>query len=110
MPLIGALDAARLQEMQSQALRAIEQTRADTLLLDITGIPVVDTQVAQGVLSVVRATRLMGADAILVGIRPEVAQTIVSLGLDLRGVRTYADLQTALHAIMVKAPEQPTAP
>jgi rsbT co-antagonist protein RsbR len=104
MPLIGALDAARLQEMQSQALRAIEQTRADTLLLDITGILVVDTQVAQGILSVVSATRLMGADSILVGIRPEVAQTIVGLGLDLSSVRTYADLQTALRAIMVKAP------
>jgi rsbT co-antagonist protein RsbR len=101
MPLIGALDTARLQEMQSQALRAIEQTRADTLLLDITGILVVDTQVAQGILTVVSATRLMGADSILVGIRPEVAQTIVGLGLDLSSVRTYADLQTALRHIRI---------
>jgi rsbT co-antagonist protein RsbR len=70
--------------------------RAQLLLLDITGVPIIDTHVAQGLLAVVQATRLLGADSVLVGIRPEVAQTIVGLGLDLRGLHSYADLQIAL--------------
>jgi rsbT co-antagonist protein RsbR len=96
MPLIGALDSMRLQHLQEQALRALERTRARSLLLDITGVPVVDSQVAQGLLIVVNAARLLGAEVLLVGIRPEVAQTIVGLGLHLPGMRTYSDLQAAL--------------
>jgi rsbT co-antagonist protein RsbR len=99
MPLIGALDTARLEDLQGQALRAISQANVRTLLLDITGVPVVDSQVAQGVLAVVQSTRLMGTETILVGIRPEVAQTMVGLGLDMRGVRTFADLQTAIRTV-----------
>lgn len=96
MPLVGALDSARLAQIQEQALGRLEATRARRLLLDITGVPVVDSQVAQGLLSVVQAARLLGAEAILVGIRPEVAQAIVGLGLDLGGVRTHSDLHSAL--------------
>lgn len=96
MPLIGALDTQRLQDVQEQALHAIERTAAKRLLLDITGVPVVDTQVARGLLDVVGAARLLGAEVALVGVRPEVAQTVVTLGLDLRGVRTFADVQDAL--------------
>lgn len=96
MPLVGTLDDARLRDLQAQALRAIERTSAHQILLDITGVPVVDSHVAQGLLSVVQAARLLGAEAALIGISPEVAQAIVGLGLDLRGVRTYTDLQTAL--------------
>lgn len=96
MPLVGALDSARLQQVQEQALRAIDRTTVQRLVLDITGVPLVDSQVAQGLLGVVQAARLLGTEAILVGVRPEVAQTIVGLGLTLPGLRTYADLQTAL--------------
>ena len=96
MPLIGALDSTRLRDLQERALQAIQRTSAKWLLLDITGVPIVDTQVAQGLIGVVQAARLLGTEVLLVGIRPEVAQTIVGLGLDLRGVRTYSDIQTAL--------------
>jgi rsbT co-antagonist protein RsbR len=96
MPLIGALDTSRLRLVQEQALRAIERTAAHTLIVDITGVPVVDSQVAQGVLAVMQATRLLGATTLLVGVRPEVAQAIVGLGLDLQSIRTYNDLASAL--------------
>jgi rsbT co-antagonist protein RsbR len=96
MPLIGTLDSERLRQLQNQALQALERTHAQVLLLDITGVPVVDSQVAQGLLVVVQAARLLGAEVILVGIRPEVAQAIVGLGLRLPGLRTYSDLQSAL--------------
>lgn len=96
MPLIGALDGPRLSQVQEQALLAIERLSARRLLLDITGVPVVDRQVAQGLLMVVQAGRLLGASVELIGIRPEAAQSIVALGLDLRGLATFSDLQTAL--------------
>jgi rsbT co-antagonist protein RsbR len=96
MPLIGALDSTRLRDLQERALAAIQRTSARQLLLDITGVPIVDAQVAQGLIGVVQAARLLGTEVLLVGIRPEVAQTIIGLGLDLRGVRTYSDIQTAL--------------
>ncbi len=96
MPLIGALDTGRLRQIQEQALHAIQRTAARTLIIDITGVSVVDSQVAQGVLSVMEATRLLGATTLLVGVRPEVAQAIVVQGLDLQGIRTYNDLASAL--------------
>jgi rsbT co-antagonist protein RsbR len=96
MPLIGALDTARLANLRTQAIHSIERTGTRYLVLDITGIVVVDSQVAQGILEVVQAARLLGSEVILVGIRPEVAQTIVGLGLDLRTIRTFSDLQSAL--------------
>lgn len=99
MPLVGAIDSDRLVHIQERALQAIEHTSAHHLLLDITGVPVVDSQVAQGLLSIAQMTHLLGAEAILIGIRPEVAQTIVGLGLDLTSLRTAADLQTILHDI-----------
>jgi rsbT co-antagonist protein RsbR len=96
MPLVGTLDTARLQQVQEQALRTIERSGARKLVLDITGVPVVDSQVTQGLLAVVEAARLLGAEAVKVGVRPEVAQTMVGLGLTLPGLRTYADLQTTI--------------
>lgn len=96
MPLVGALDSNRLSEIQEQALTVLERSRARTLLLDVTGVPIVDSQVAQGLVGVVQAARLLGAETVLIGIRPEVAQTIVGLGLDLAAIRTARDLQTAL--------------
>ena len=97
MPLVGGLDHARLSLMQAQALQAVERAAARVLILDITGVPMVDSQVAQGLLSVVQATQLLGAEVVLVGIRPEVAQAMVGLGLDLEGMRTFSDLQSALN-------------
>jgi len=101
MPLVGALDTVRLQHVQEQALRAIERINARQLILDITGVPLVDSQVAQGLLAVVQAVRLLGAEAVLVGVRPEVAQAIVGLGQMLPGLHTFADLQTALGRLVV---------
>jgi rsbT co-antagonist protein RsbR len=98
MPLVGALDSRRLLDMREQALLALQRLRAKTLLLDLTGVPLVDTQVAEGLIGVVTASRLLGAEVVLIGIRPEVAQTIVSLGVDLHSVRTISDLQSALAA------------
>jgi len=102
MPLVGDLDSARLQLVQEQALLALEKTSARSLVLDITGVPVVDTTIAQGLLQVVQAARLLGAEVILVGIRPEVAQSIVGLGIDLQYTRTSSDLQTALGHTVVR--------
>ena len=96
MPLVGAFDAERLHNVQEQALRAIESGGAHLLVLDITGVPLVDSHVAQGILTVVQATRLLGAETVLVGIRPEVAQTLVGLGIALPGLRTASSLQAAL--------------
>lgn len=96
MPLVGALDTSRITQVQEQALAAIQRSRARQLVIDVTGVPVVDTQVAQGLVQVVQAAKLIGTRVTLVGIRPEVAQTLVGLGLDLSGIRTMGDLQAAL--------------
>jgi anti-anti-sigma regulatory factor len=97
VPLVGALDTERLQTLQSRALHALERSTAQRLILDISGVPLVDSQVAQGLLAVVQQARLLGAEAVLVGIRPEVAQALVGIGVDLRRMRTYRDLEAALH-------------
>jgi rsbT co-antagonist protein RsbR len=99
VPLVGALDSGRLAQLCTQALQAIERTVTRYLILDITGVVIVDSQVAQGIIVVMEAARLLGTEVILVGIRPEVAQAIVQLGLQLAGVRTFSTLQTALSNI-----------
>src|SRR6266508_4393745 len=99
MPLVGELDGARLRLIQEQALHALEQSAVRYLVLDITGVPIVDSQVAQGLLAVVQAGRLLGAEVMLVGIRPEVAQAIVGLGLDFQSMHTSSNLQSALDRI-----------
>ncbi len=96
MPLVGALDSARLIQVREQALERLAATRARRLLLDITGVPMVDSHVAQGLIRVVQAARLLGAEVTLIGIRPEVAQSIVGLGINLSDIRTSSDLQSAL--------------
>jgi anti-anti-sigma regulatory factor len=97
MPLVGALDSTRLQDIQQRALGALERSSARRLLLDITGVPLVDDQVAQGLITVVQAARLLGAEVVLIGIRPEVAQALVQLGINLANIVTNVDLQTALY-------------
>lgn len=96
VPLVGALDTARLSLLQQQSLEAIERASARNLILDVTGVPVIDTQVAQGLLRVVQAARLLGAKVALAGVRPEVAQTMVSLGIALEWTVAYASLQSAI--------------
>jgi rsbT co-antagonist protein RsbR len=109
IPLVGTLNHARLQDLQAQCLEAISRSSARTLVIDITGVPVVDTQVSQGFVSTITSARLLGAEVILVGIRPEVAQTIVGLGVDLQGVRTYSSLQSALEQVGASAARRPPA-
>jgi len=101
MPLVGALDSARLALMQAQALQAIERSGARQLIFDITGVPIIDTQVALGLMQVIQAARLLGARVSIVGIRPEVAQAIVGLGVEVLDVHTFRDLQSALDRILV---------
>jgi len=98
IPLVGDLDAQRIADLQAQALGAVERTRCRRVVLDITGVPVVDTHVAQGLIQAMLALRLLGADAALVGIRPEVAQALVGLGIELGNLSTFADLQGALQS------------
>src|SRR5262249_60205332 len=100
MPLVGAFDETRLHIVQEQALQTIERSAARALVLDITGVPVVDAEVAAGLVGVVRAARLLGAEGVLVGVRPEVAQAIVGLGLPLDNVRTAATLQDGLAGVL----------
>ena len=93
MPLVGELDQQRITTAQERALAEIARSRTRYLILDITGVSVVDTQVAQGLIQLVRATRLLGAEVILVGIRAEVAQTVVHLGIALEEVTTCSTLE-----------------
>lgn len=102
MPLVGELDDDRIRLAQSTALQAIDQAGARHLVLDITGMPFVDTTVAAGLIKLVQAARLLGAEVTLVGVRPEVAQTMVALGVDLADVATAADLASALRREQVE--------
>ena len=95
LPLIGTLDSARTQVVMESLLEKIVSTGADIAIIDITGVPLVDTLVAQHILKTVAAARLMGAECIISGIRPQIAQTIVHLGVDLQGVITKATLADA---------------
>jgi len=95
LPLIGTLDSARTQVVMENLLQRIVDTGSAIAILDITGVPTVDTLVAQHLLKTVAAARLMGADCIISGIRPQIAQTIVHLGVDLNTVTTKATLADA---------------
>jgi len=101
LPLIGTLDSERTQVVMESLLQKIVETSAPLAIIDITGVPTVDTLVAQHLLKTVAAARLMGADCIISGIRPQIAQTIVHLGVDLADVMTKATLADAF-AIALK--------
>ncbi|MBX0329459.1 HAMP domain-containing protein [Oscillochloris sp. ZM17-4] len=103
MPLVGTIDSQRARQTMATLMRGIEVDRARTAIIDITGVPVIDTQVAKALLDIAQAVRLLGARAILTGIRPEVAQSIVGLGIDLDGITTYATLQDAISATRSQA-------
>ena len=103
LPLIGTLDSARTQTVMESLLQKIVQTGAELAILDITGVPTVDTLVAQHLIRTVTAARLMGAECIISGIRPQIAQTIVHLGVDLAGIATKATLADAFALALRKA-------
>ena len=96
LPMIGTLDSQRTQVVMESLLQRIVDTGSEIAIIDITGVPTVDTLVAQHLLKTVTAIRLMGADCIISGVRPQIAQTIVHLGLDLQGIVTKASLADAL--------------
>jgi rsbT co-antagonist protein RsbR len=96
MPIIGTLDSSRNQVVMENLLQEIVETGSSIAILDISGVPAVDSLVAQHLIKTVSATRLMGAECIISGIRPEIAQTIVHLGIDLSNIITKATLASAL--------------
>lgn len=98
VPLIGTLDTARTQVVMESLLQAIQDDEAQVAIIDITGVPAVDTAVAQHLMHTVNAVRLMGADCVISGIRPPIAQTIAQLGIDLSTILTRATLADALGA------------
>jgi len=103
MPLIGVIDSERASILVASLLRAIEQHGADMVILDVTGVPLIDTQVARVLLDAIAGAQLLGAQTVVVGVRPELAQTIVGLGVDLSHVITRADLQSAVSYAMQAA-------
>ena len=96
LPIIGTLDSARTQVVMENLLQNIVDTGSTITILDISGVPAVDSLVAQHIIKTVAATRLMGAECIISGIRPEIAQTVVHLGIDLSNIVTKATLASAL--------------
>jgi rsbT co-antagonist protein RsbR len=96
LPIIGTLDSARTQVVMENLLQQIVETGSRIAILDISGVPTVDSLVAQHLMKTVSATRLMGAECIISGIRPEIAQTIVHLGIDLSNINTKGTLASAL--------------
>lgn len=99
-PVVGSLDAQRASDLAANVLAQVERRNARSVVLDITGVPLVDSHVAQALLNVAQSVRLLGARTVLVGIRPEVAQTMVSLGVDLGALETCSDLQEAVGRIL----------
>jgi rsbT co-antagonist protein RsbR len=100
VPLVGTLDSARAQVVMERLLQTLVDTGSPYAIIDITGVPAVDTQVAQHILKTVVAARLMGADCIISGIRPQIAQTIVALGIEFGDIATKASLADALRYVL----------
>jgi rsbT co-antagonist protein RsbR len=96
LPIIGTLDSQRTQRMMESLLQQIVDTGSKMAILDITGAPIVDTMVANHLLKTITAARLMGAECILSGISPSIAQTIVHLGIDLSGIKTKSTMMEAM--------------
>ena len=96
LPVIGTLDTQRAQEMTEKLLDRVKQNRSRCIIIDITGVEVVDTTTANSVLKMTRASRLLGAMCVLTGIRPEIARTMIQLGVDMEGLRTLRTLKDGL--------------
>ncbi len=97
MPLIGAVDARRVAQIMETLLNGVSASRASTVIVDITGVTLVDTQVANALIQASQAVALLGAQVVLTGIRPEVAQTLVGLGVDLGGIVTRSTLRDGIN-------------
>ena len=110
LPLVGTLDSSRTQVVMESLLQRIVDTGSEIAIIDITGVPTVDTLVAQHLMKTIAATRLMGADCIISGIRPQIAQTIVHLGVDLGEVTTKATLADALAAALKRLSKSALTP
>lgn len=93
LPIVGLLDSQRAQQLTEQLLHGIRDTRARVVVVDITGVPAVDSRVANHLLQTVDASKLMGANVVVTGLSPEIAQTLVGLGIDLGRLNTIGDLQ-----------------
>ncbi|MRX72088.1 STAS domain-containing protein [Bacillus lacus] len=100
MPLVGTIDTERAKRIMENLLQGVVKHRAQVVLIDITGVPVVDTMVAHHIIQASEAVRLVGAKCLLVGIRPEIAQTIVNLGINLNQVTTKNSLQKGIEAAL----------
>jgi anti-anti-sigma regulatory factor len=100
MPLIGSIDSQRAQQVVETLLAGVAQQRAEIAILDITGVPVVDTQVAHALIRAAQAIQLLGAHIVVTGIRPEVAQTLVGLQVEFRGVITRSTLQEGVRYVL----------
>lgn len=96
MPIVGAIDTRRVQMIMQTLLNGVAETRATVVIMDITGVPVVDTQVANALIRTSQAVALLGAKVVLTGIRPEVAQTLVGLGVDLSNITTRGTLRDGI--------------
>ncbi|MFE8604691.1 STAS domain-containing protein [Archangium violaceum] len=110
LPLIGTLDSGRTQTVMETLLQRIVETGAEIAIIDITGVPTVDTLTAQHLIKTVTATRLMGAECVISGIRPQIAQTIVHLGVDLAGVVTKASVAGAFNWALKRLNQSVSAP
>ncbi len=96
LPLIGTIDSARAKQIMENLLESIVATKSSIVIMDITGVPAVDTEVANRLLRSMQAAKLMGAECVLTGISPQISQTLVHLGVDLSGVTTRASLRDGL--------------
>src|SRR5262249_25093331 len=103
LPIIGTLDSARTQVVMEELLQTVVSTNSKFAIIDITGVPTVDTLVAQHLLKTITAARLMGAECIISGVRPQIAQTIVHLGINLEDVITKAKLADAFALALQKS-------
>lgn len=107
MPLVGAIDSNRAQQIFDSLLQGTAQHRASTIIIDITGVPIVDTQVANNLLQASQAVRLLGAEVLITGIRPEVAQTIIGLGISLHGITTRGTLRDGIAYALANTKQTP---
>jgi rsbT co-antagonist protein RsbR len=108
LPIIGTLDSARAARLTEGLLERVALFQAEVAILDVSGVPAVDTEVAQHLLKTVEAARLMGATSILSGVRPETAQAIVHLGIDLGALRSRSNLREALQLALTMVGATPT--
>lgn len=101
LPLIGTVDSSRAQQIMENILIRISETESAVIIIDITGVPIIDTLVASHIVKTVAAVKLLGADTIITGINPEVAQTLVHLGVDLKEINTKANLSKGIEAALL---------